>query len=150
MKKILSVLLIGILIIGLFSIAMASSDTDEAKALVNKAKAYLKTNGKDKTIAAANDKNGPFVKGTLYVFIYDDKGSILAHPMNPGLVGKYMLDIKDSDGRLFSRDFYTKAKAGGGWVDYRWTNPVTKVIEPKSSYVIWQDNMIIGCGIYKK
>ncbi len=129
---------------------MAASDADTAKALVSKASAFLKANGKAKTIATINDKNGPFVKGELYVFMYDDKGTMLAHPMNPGLIGKNLINLKDSDGVLFTQNFYKKAKAGGGWVDYKWTNPVTKVIDRKSSYVIWQDNLLIGCGIYKK
>jgi cytochrome c len=38
---------------------------------------------------------------------------------------------------------------GTGWVDYKWVNPVSKKIEPKSTYIQKGDEYFLGCGIYK-
>jgi signal transduction histidine kinase len=38
---------------------------------------------------------------------------------------------------------------GNGWLDYKWTNPVSKKVEDKSTYVQRHDDFFIGCGIYK-
>jgi cytochrome c len=38
---------------------------------------------------------------------------------------------------------------GKGWVDYSWTNPETKKIQAKSSYVAKAGEIFVGCGIYK-
>ncbi|HCE07957.1 MAG TPA: histidine kinase, partial [Oxalobacteraceae bacterium] len=39
---------------------------------------------------------------------------------------------------------------GKGWVDYKWPNPATKILEAKSSYVERYEDVYVGCGIYKK
>ena len=43
-----------------------------------------------------------------------------------------------------------KAKARGkGWEDYKWTNPLTKRIEPKSVYFELVEGVVVTCGIYR-
>ena len=124
---------------------------DEAMALVSKAVAHIKEVGKEKALADIGDPKGQFVKGELYVFAYSMQGVMLAHPMNPKLVGKDMLEVKDSDGKNFTKEFIATVSgpAGHGWVDYNWTNPVSKKIETKSSYVAKAGDIFVGCGIYK-
>jgi len=130
---------------------LAGNTTDEAMTMVKKAVDYYKANGKEKTIAAINDPSGEFIKGELYVFLFDYDVNCLAHPANPKLVGKNLADLKDPEGRTFMKEMTEKAKAGGGWTDYKWTNPETKKIQDKSSYSlpIPDDKVFIGCGIYK-
>lgn len=123
---------------------------DDALDLVTKAVAHVKEVGKDKALASFNDAKGPYVKGELYVFAYSLQGVILAHPMNPKLVGKDMTEVKDSDGKFFTKDFIATVNGPGkGWVDYNWTNPTSKKIEAKSSYVAKAGDIFVGCGIYK-
>jgi len=130
--------------------AAVAAPNDDAVELVTKAVAYVKEVGKDKALATFNDPKGPFIKGELYVFAYTLQGVILAHPMNPKLVGKDMTDVKDSDGKYFTKDFVAMVNGPGkGWVDYRWTNPISKKIEAKSSYVAKAGDIFVGCGIYK-
>ena len=119
--------------------------------LVKKAAEMVKSAGKEKALAALNNPKGPFVKGALYVFAYEMGGTIIAHPMNPKLIGKDMLEVKDADGKAFTKDFIATANSatGKGWVDYRWTNPESKKIEPKSSYIEKVGDIFLGCGIYK-
>ena len=139
----------------IFSVLSLSSQAfaapkDDALDLVAKAVAHVKEVGKEKALADFNDAKGPFVKGELYVFAYTLQGVIIAHPTNPKLIGKDMTEVKDSDGKFFTKEFISTVNGPGkGWVDYNWTNPTTKKIEAKSSYVAKAGDIFVGCGIYK-
>jgi len=149
MRKTIASVLVAMLVLCLSGLAMASPKS-EATGLVKKAVIHIKENGKEAALAEFNNANGKFVKGELYVFAYSLQGVIIAHPMNPKLVGKDMLEIKDADGKYFTKEFIATVNGPGkGWVDYRWTNPVSKKIEAKSSYVEKAGDIFVGCGIYK-
>ena len=45
---------------------------------------------------------------------------------------------------------YLAKTKGKGWQDYKFTNPVSKKIEQKSAYIEKVDDLIVGCGVYKK
>jgi len=144
--------LLGLFLITVFMVhyAGAAGTADEAKALVDKAVEYFKANGKDKAIAAFNDPKGEFVKGDLYIFLFDADCNTLAHGANPKLVGKNIGEMKDADGKLFMKEMAALAQKGGGWLDYKWTNPETKKVQDKSSYVMpLEGGLFVGCGIYK-
>jgi signal transduction histidine kinase len=135
-----------------FAFAQPKATQKEAIALTDKAAAYLKANGEAKAFAEFNKKDGQFtdLSKDLYVFVFDLTGKCLSHGTNPALIGRDMSTMKDSDGKFFIQEFVTVAKTkGNGWVDYNWSNPTTKKILPKSSYVLKVDNVLIGCGIYK-
>jgi cytochrome c len=147
-----AVIFVGIfLIAGLLAAPVYAAGTAaDAKALVEKAVAFYKANGKDKAVAAFNDPKGEFVKGDLYIFMMDGNCNTLAHGANAKLVGKNVAELKDADGKLFMKEMAAMAKKGGGWVDYKWSNPQTKKIQAKSSYVMpLGDGFFVGCGIYK-
>ena len=130
--------------------AFAGGTADEAKSLVDKAVAHIKANGKDKAFAEFTNQKGQFVDRDLYIFAVDFKGLTLAHGGNAKLVGRDMLGLKDADNKFFIQNFIEVAKTkGSGWVDYKWSNPVTKKIEKKSTYVFKVDDYFLGCGIYK-
>ncbi len=130
--------------------ALAAGTAADAKALVEKGAAFLKTNGKEKAFAEFTNQKGQFVKDDLYIFVLDLNGLTLAHGGNPKLVGKEMIQLKDADGKLFIKDMVDGAKAkGSGWADYKWTNPTTKKIDSKSTYYLKVDDVVLGCGIYK-
>jgi cytochrome c len=147
MKKIFGVILISLLWV---SFALAGGTANEAKVLVEKAAAYVKAEGKEKAFAEFSNPSGKFVDRDLYIFIVDFNGLTLAHGGNAKLVGKNMLELKDADGEFFIKKFIEVAKTkGNGWVDYKWVNPVSKKIEPKSTYIQKVDEYFLGCGIYK-
>jgi len=121
----------------------------EAKAMVQKALDAMKKNGIDATITEINKRDGQYMDRDLYVVVYDMNGKNLAH-LNPKMVGKEMLDLTDVDGKFFIRERIELVKAKGkAWQDYKFVNPVSKQIEPKSMYVEKFENVIVGCGIYK-
>lgn len=147
------VLLATLVLLMAVSFAYAAKATQkDAVDLVNKAAAFLKANGEQKAFAEFNKKDGKFsdMSKELYVFVFDMTGKCLAHGANPGLIGRDLSGLKDNSGKFFIKDMVEKAKKGKGWSDYQWSNPVTKKIEPKSSYVLKvSNNMFVGCGIYK-
>lgn len=132
------------------SAALAGGNAQEAQGLVEKAASFIKAEGKEKAFAAFTDPKGKFVDRGLYIFIVDFTGLTLAHGGNAKLVGKDMNGLKDSDGEWFIQKMIDLAKTKrNGWVDYKRTNPVSKKIEAKTTYVLKHEDYFIGCGIYK-
>jgi signal transduction histidine kinase len=131
----------------------AETPAQKAEALVKRAAAYIKEKGKDAALKEFNNPKGKFVEGELYIFAYSLKNICLALPTKPQQVGQDLTNLADADGKLFFQDFHKaiESKAGAGWVDYKWVNPVTKKIQDKSSYLmnIPGQDMFIGCGFYK-
>jgi len=135
------------------AIASERGNAEEATALIKKVVTYYKANGKEKTFAAINAQNADFKYKDLYVFgsIAKEGQPLGAHGANPRMVGKDMGELKDADGYPFAKKIIEIAtsKDGKGWVDYKWPNPVTKAIEPKSTYVERVDDLYFAVGIYK-
>lgn len=131
--------------------AYASPTQQDAQEIVDKAAAFAATNGKDKLIAEVNKKDGAFNQGELYVFVYDETGTLVADPVNQAMVGQNNVAKPDADGKLFRKEIVEIANSqGSGWVKYKFANPVTGKVEPKASYVKKQGNVIIIAGVYLK
>jgi len=151
MKKTLILSLLAA-VLPVFAPSLAASPADDVVALVQSAVDYFKANGKDKTFAAINDRTGPFVKGDLYIFVNDyATGLTLAHGGNVKLVGQSNKDLKDAEGKPFMQMMIDQAQKGAGWVDYKWSNPLTKKIQIKTTYVVPVPELkaFFACGIYK-
>lgn len=121
---------------------------DEAKAMAEHAAQFFATQGKDKAFAAINEGTDGFKDRDLYVFVYDDNGVCVAHGANKALIGKNLLDIRDSDGKALIREIV--AVKTTGWVDFKWQNPQTKAIEQKHAYVVRSGPYTFGVGAYDK
>lgn len=135
---------------GLVATVSNASQQDEAKAMVEKAIAFYKANGKDKAFAEINNPKGQFTKGELYIFVYDMTGKCVAHGFNKSMIGLDLSNMKDPDGKFFVKERLEIAKTKGkGWQDYKFTNPTSKKMEQKSAWVERVDDFIFGCGAYK-
>ena len=148
MKKLCVIMACSIFLSVLSLPAFGGGTPEEAKALVEKAIAFYKANGKEKALAEFSKPKGQFTKGDLYIFAYNPKGIIIAHGGDPKLVGKDFTGVKDADGKYFAREFI-KIGTQGGWVDYKWMNYATKKVDAKTTYLKRIDDVIIGCGAYK-
>ncbi|MES2152370.1 MAG: cache domain-containing protein [Pseudomonadota bacterium] len=152
MKTILKVVLSALLLVLANKLAFAQDrggNVSEAIALVKKAVDYVKTHGREKAFAEFKNPSGPFRDRALFLVVYDIKGTKLAHGVNQKMIGKNNLELKDIDGKYIVKDFIDIATGKGkGWVDYKWPNPMTGAIEPKSTYIERFEDIIIGCGIY--
>ncbi len=152
MRTFIKTIATGLLVLFAATAAYAADKgtATEAMAMVKKGVEFLKANGQEKAFAEFNDPNGKFIKGDLYVMVYDMHGLNKAHGGNPKLIGKNLLEIKDANGVYIVKSFIEVAKdKGKGWVDYMWPNTVTKAVEQKSTYVEKVDDLLIGVGIYK-
>ncbi len=151
MRKAFAAALIVVVLIAGLAFAQAQLGTaDEANALLAKAVAYLKANGKDKAFAAFNDKKGEFVNKDLYIFVLDLNGKVIAHGANEKLIGRDMMGVKDKTGDLFIKKMVDLANAQGkGEVEYYWDNPVTKKVALKVSIFEKVGDVIVACGYYK-
>src|SRR5205085_12437781 len=115
------------------SIPYADAATpQDARAMAEKAATYLAENGAEKAFAVISDPQGPFRVGDLYVFVHDSTGLVMAHGGNPALIGKNTVRLTDVDGKTFVKEIV--AVASTGWVDYKWQNPETKELSPKTVY----------------
>jgi cytochrome c len=111
---------------------------------------YLKTQGKDKAFNEFCNTQGQFRKGELYIFVLDMKADILAHGSKRKMIGKGSFDLTDPDGKYFLKEIVDVAKSKeSGWVNYKWTNPVTKKVEQKTTYFQKVDDVILCSGAYK-
>jgi cytochrome c len=151
MKKVfLLSLVVSFFVASFMCNAYAAGTAAEAEAMVKKAIAFFKANGKDKAFQEFNKGGSGFKKDDLYVWVSDMKMTVLSHGANDKLIGKELIGLKDSNGKLFMKEIADMAKAKGtGWVDYTWTNPVSKKVEKKSTFFQHSDDLIFACGIYK-
>ena len=123
----------------------------EAEAMVTKAVKHIKEAGKDKAYTDFTDKNGGYIDRDLYIAVYDLEGKVRAHGQNPKMVGKEMIGIKDADGKAFVKERVDMAKAQGKfWHDYKFTDPLTKQVLPKSMYCEKLDDTAVCAGVYKR
>jgi len=149
MKTILKTL-VALFIFCVVHFTWAADAPADAIAMVEKSLSYLDKNGKEALIKEINNKSPDFIKGDIYLYVRGIDGAILAHPINPKLIGKNMLELPDADGKLYRKDILNLAKTKGkGWVDYRYNNPLTQQVENKSTYILKSDDIILEAGIYK-
>jgi cytochrome c len=158
-KKLTTLLIFGG-VICLFLPRAFSADAPQSKeakgivALVDKATALTESKGKT-AFPEFNKKGSEWLKGETYIFIADMNGTVLMHPANPELETKSIIDIKDSNGKAFMREFIETAKKGSGWVDYMWPKPGEKTPSKKRSYIKSAkmpggEMVLVGAGTYLK
>ena len=123
---------------------------DEAVAMVKKGVAYIKKEGKEKGYAEITNKKGQFTDRDLYLVVYGLDGVVRAHGANEKMVAKNLIDLKDVDGKPFVKERVELGKSKGTfWQDYKFSNPVSKKIEPKQMYCERLDDTVVCGGIYK-
>ena len=123
---------------------------EDALASVKKGVAFIKANGRDKGYAEVSNKAGQFIDRDLYLVVYGLDGTVRAHGANDKMIGKNLIDLKDIDGKAFVKERVDLAQSKGTfWQDYKFTNPVSKKIEPKSMYCEKLEDAVVCGGIYK-
>lgn len=153
MKRSFTSVFLAVFMLAVSHVAIAAEfgTPAEAEAMVKNAVAEIKANGQDKAFAEFTNPKGKFVDRDLYITVYDMNGKCLSHGANPKMIGKDLIELRDPDGKFFIKDRVEIAKTkGGGWQDYKFNNPVTKKIEPKTMYFEKTGDIIVACGAYKK
>ena len=122
----------------------------EAEAMVKKGVTYIKGNPRDTAMAEITNKKGMFIDRELYLTVYTMDGTAMAHGANEKFVGKNMIDLRDADGKEHIRERMELAKTKTTfWQDFKFTNPVTKKMEPKSMSCEKSADLVVCGGIYK-
>lgn len=147
-------LLTGTLLCLSMAAATATPEPTEkdAIAMAERGAAFMKAHGKEAMMKKITAKDPDFVQGSLYVDLRDiNTGIVLAHPINPSIVGKDLTDVPDADGKKYRREIIElAARSGKGWVDYKYKNPVSGLIEKKTTYILRVGDAVLEAGIYKK
>jgi cytochrome c len=133
--------------------AFANEPTEkDAIAMTERGAALIKAKGKDEMMKRIVARDPEYVQGSLYIDMRDlYTGIVLAHPINPSIVGKDLTDVPDASGKKYRREIINLAqKSGKGWVDYQYKNPTSGKIEPKTTYILRVDDVVLEAGIYKK
>jgi cytochrome c len=66
------------------------------------------------------------------------------------MVGKNLIDLKDIDGKAFVKERIELGQTKNSfWQDYKFTGPVTKKVEPNSTYCERLEATVVCGGIYK-
>ena len=123
---------------------------EEAVAMVKKAVAFYKANGKEKSLEAFSDQAGQFRDRELFMIVLDSKGNVLAHTALKKMIGANILDLKDTNGVEIIRSFYKAVeKSNSGWSsEYIFINPALQKMEPKLTYVEKFDGILFACGYH--
>ena len=147
-----SLLIAAVLTVLPWAGSMATAPSrDEVVAVVKKAVAYYKANGKDKALAEFNDRDGQFATGEDYVDVHDINGVCVAHPISPAKVGINRLDQSDSAGKFYVKDLVDAAKQKpSGWIEYVMKNPTTGKLRNKLAYWEVHDGLIFKAGTYSE
>ncbi len=119
------------------------------RGFMDEARSYALAEGREKALAAFNDRNGRFIRDDLYIFAYDYNGTVLAWPYRPDTIGMNRCNDTDPMGRHHIQAMIDAARTGGGMVDYYSINPATNRTELKISYLNDIDGTwFIGSGRY--
>ncbi len=140
--------IVAALVIATPALAGERGTLEEAKAMVKKARAYIRAHGREKAFAEISNRNGQFVKGDIYVYVYDKNLKNLAHGGNPRLIGKDLADLRDPDGKYVNRGLLEAAMKGGGTFTFKFLNPATNQIETKIGYAEMEGDLMVGSGVY--
>lgn len=125
---------------------------EDAQAMVVKTVAAIKADGAEKTYAVINEQTDPSYKDRgIYPIVYTFDGKCLVHGANKKLVGRDLSGSMDSDGKMYGKERGMKAKTQDKfWVDYKYKNPVTNKIAPKTLYCEKLDATLVCAGAYLK
>lgn len=118
--------------------------------LITEAITYYDKVGRTKAIDVFSDREGDFSKGEFYVILTELDGTHIAH-INRGLIGRNLWNLKDLDGDYIVRGQVDAGKSNpqGGWTSYLWTEPTSKKVKRKHTFVRIHDNIGFMSGFYE-
>lgn len=154
-RQVLTVL-VSLMIIFSASVALAVDadkvlvHEDIAKRLVDEGLAHVAKVGAEQAAKDFMDPDSGFIKGSFYLLFYTYDGTCLALGAKPEIAGKNRWNVHDPDGVYQVQKMIENAKAGGGWVKYKYVNPVTKNVQKKKTWSKPVPGMdaFMACGIY--
>ena len=86
--------------------------------LVKSGAGYLQATQTQEAFRAFVDKQGKFIRGDLFVFVFDQEGFCYAYGDNYSLIWRNLLGWKDDNGKPFVKILINTARQGPGKVTY--------------------------------
>ncbi|MDX5438704.1 MAG: cache domain-containing protein [Pontibacter sp.] len=134
---------------GIYNMQM---DSAFIKDVVDRAAALVADSGKA-AFDQLRDKKGPYYFMDTYVFVENPEGVELVNPAQPVLEGRNLIQEKDTQGKLFVKDYIEAAmRKDSAWVNYYWYKPGQNSPVPKHTYVRKVqhngETYIVGSGFY--
>ncbi|GEM_PF-2009886 len=125
---------------------------EEARTMLDRAVAHYLEVGREQALSDFTAKKEPFIDRDLYVFCYGSDRKISGHGAEPGLLGTQVDELRDVDDFAFGTRIMEVGKESpdGGYVEYKWLNPVTGEVEPKISIIRLAGTDICGVGAYSE
>jgi Single Cache domain 2 len=137
-----------VLMLGNPASAQSFGTAAEAKAMLEKAIAALKSN-KTKAIEDFNNPTGGFRDRDLYVFCAGPDGKFTAH-VNPALRGTDIKALVDKSGKRLGEEIVKAAVEGKvAEVEYIFARPGQTELAQKVSFVTKIGDQVCGVGYYK-
>jgi signal transduction histidine kinase len=131
-------------------------DNKQLVRLVEDAAALIEAQGSE-AFVTFSIKGSRWLRGERYLFVYDDRGIVAFHPVEPELVGQNLSRFTDIAGRPMVARMMEIAQRpqpdASGWVFYLWEGPWHTRPQWKGSYVrkaIAPDGhvFLVGSGLY--
>jgi uncharacterized protein YoxC len=124
--------------------------TDEALAMIHRANQLIQRVGLQSAANTFHDQNGEFRDRDLYIFVFNRQGKYDAFGSTPNRVGSTVFETPGLDADYILREGFSVADQGGGWIEYDVINPVTHIVDIKTSYILpLGTDRLIGCGVFK-
>ena len=121
----------------------------EVRTRVQDAITLYENAGKETLLREIADSRGRFVSDERYIFALDLNGAMAAHPMEPALTGRNLMDLIDSEGNAFIRKIVDTAKTKGyGFTNYKWHSPASNDELHKTVFFELVDCIILCSGFY--
>ncbi|TXT40843.1 MAG: methyl-accepting chemotaxis protein [Comamonadaceae bacterium] len=131
-------------------IRLRQGTADQARQLVFNALEHLRRAGYEQAVRDFHNPKGAFIDRDMYIFIFDRAGYYVVHGSMPEKDGTDLRAIAGLNAQKLVDDAWAVCDEDeGGWVNYTITNPVTREVQAKTSYVIpLDDKRLMGCGCY--
>ncbi|MEX2202359.1 MAG: cache domain-containing protein [Dongiaceae bacterium] len=130
------------------ALAADRGTAEEAQAMVARAIALYDRDG-EAAFTAMTLPNTEFVDRDLYIFVIGSENRVVAHGASLERIGLDVTTLIDDTGNPYGVALVEEATAEGAWVDYRREDPLSGLVEDKSSWVVRHDGYVFGCGIYR-
>jgi cytochrome c len=121
----------------------------EARAMLQKAVDHYNSVGREQALSDFNHKKAPFGDRDLYVVCIGPHDKLTANGGFPQYVGLSPDILKDAEGKPLGKSIWeTGNSKGEGSVEHLMTNPVSRKIERKITFVQKIGDDVCGVGAY--
>ncbi|MEH6404896.1 MAG: cache domain-containing protein [Sneathiella sp.] len=110
------------------SLVHAEDKKVDVLALMDKAVAHFEAVGQAAAFQGFSKDGGEYKFGEYYIVAQHlDTDEIVFHATNERLVGKNLMKVKDTDGKMIAAEMTKVVRTMGKcWVDFNWPHPLTK------------------------